>query len=375
MPLAIFLCLFLFTLPVANGDVKCEGQNCRPRPTQATLQPPTVISPQRPVTLLPPSTPGTPHTTPANLTTPTPANHTTPTPANHTTLTPANHTTHTPANHTTATPTNHTTATPTNHTTATPANHTTATPANHTTATPANHTTATPANHTTATPANHTTHAVLPTSVHPTAPPVLESGSYNVTGNKEVCAMAHLKLQVRVQYQTAKKKMCWGLFFVEPKKTSSSGSCGPDYINMTLTFPEGFLMFGFKKNTTKQTFYLKEIQSKLRYKFPGTTATSVYTGKNSSVMMLQTHIGYSYRCSKESVMAKSNFWVDLVDEQIQAFKFFKNGQFGAAEDCPADKRVPVVAIVVVVILIVLIIVVLLAYLIGRKRHPAGYQSI
>ncbi|XP_078064304.1 lysosome-associated membrane glycoprotein 1-like [Mustelus asterias] len=90
---------------------------------------------------------------------------------------------------------------------------------------------------------------------------------------------------------------------------------------------------------------------------------------------MQTQLGHSYRCSNQSVEAKSTFRVDLVDQQIQVFKFAKNQQFGSAEFCFQDRKLPVVAIVVVVVLIVLIIVVVLAYLIGRRRTPAGYQSI
>ncbi|XP_067880090.1 macrosialin-like isoform X2 [Heterodontus francisci] len=392
------LWLFLMAIPSANSDVQCEGLNCPPRPTPVTLLPATTVSPKRPVTLLPASTPATRHTTPANHTTAAPANHTTAAPANHTTAAPANHTTaapanhttaapanhttaapanHTtaaPANHTTAAPANHTTAAPANHTTAAPANHTTAAPANHTTAAPANHTTAAPANHTTAAPANHTTHSVLTTTMHPTSPPELQKGNYKVTNNKTVCAMAALKLQLRVQYKTKKKETAWGVFFIQPNKTKTSGSCGTYFVNMTLTFPEGFLTFGFKMNSKQQTFYLNEIRSELMYQFPGTTA-SQYSARNSSMVMLQTHLGHSFLCSNQSVKAESTFWVDLVDEQIQAFNISRNQQFGSAEVCPEDKRLPIVAIVVAVVLVLLIVIVLLAYLIGRRRNPAGYESI
>ncbi|XP_067828381.1 macrosialin-like isoform X2 [Heptranchias perlo] len=316
----LFLCLFLIIFPVANCDVQCEGTNCRLRPV--TLLPATTVTAPTPVTLLPASTPTSPHT----------ANHTTVPPSNHTTI-PVTHST-IPANHTTIPPANHTTIPPANHTTIPPANHTTIPPANHTTIPPANHTTIPPANHTTIPPANHTTHSVHTTPVHPTLPPVLQEGKYKVTDNKTVCAMASLKLQLRVQYKTEKKgkKGMWGVFMIQPLLTNSSGSCGTDTVNMTLTFPEGSLTFGFKVNSKQHSFYLREIQSELKYKFPGTSGPSRYTARNSSLQTLDTHLGHSFRCKNQSVKVTSSFWVDMVDEQIQAFNFSKNQEFGPGKN-------------------------------------------
>uniref|UniRef100_UPI00398EB574 macrosialin-like n=1 Tax=Pristiophorus japonicus TaxID=55135 RepID=UPI00398EB574 len=372
---AIIFCVFLMTISAANSDEKCEGVNCPPR--LVTLQPATAVSPKKPATLLPASTPRTTTHTPttANHTTHAPANHTTHAPANHTTHAPANHTTHAPANHTTHVPANHTTHAPANHTTHAPANHTTHAPANHTTHAPANHTTHAPANHTTVAPANHTTHPVPPTTLHPTFQPEPQKGLYKVTDNKTTCAMAALKLQFRIQYQTVKKEKAWGDFYIQPSRTTTSGSCGPHSVNMTLAFPEGFLTFGFRMNSKDKTFYLSEIRSHLMYKFPGTSEPSQYTARNDSVSMLRTNLGHSFQCSNQSVKASAGFWVDLMDQQVQAFDIPKNQDFGSAEICPEDRRVPIVAIVVAVVLIVLILIVLVAYLIGRKRNQAGYQSI
>ncbi|XP_072447765.1 macrosialin-like [Chiloscyllium punctatum] len=384
-PSSLLFWVLLGCTSAVNGNTKCNGSNC-PRPV--TLLFPTVVSPKTPATLVPPTVIGpvttTNHTThaPANHTTQAPANHTTHAPANHTTHAPANHTTHAPANHTTHAPANHTTHAPANHTTHAPANHTTHAPANHTTHAPANHTTHSPANHTTHAPANHTTHspashttrAVLPTSVSPSPSPEIAVGRYNVTNNKTVCAMAKLGIQFRVQYQTAKKHAAWGVFFIEPNRTQAAGICSTGSVVMNLTFPEGFLTFTFKKDSKQRTFYLSGVHSELTYRFPGAAGASRYTAHNYSLTMLQAHLGHSYSCSNQSVRASSTYWVDLEDQQVQVFNIAKDHQFGAAELCPQDKKLPVVIIVVVVILVILILVIV-AYLIGRKRHPAGYQSI
>ncbi|XP_043540913.1 macrosialin-like, partial [Chiloscyllium plagiosum] len=223
-----------------NGNTKCKGSNC---PGPATLLPPTVVSANTPATLVPPTAIGP--------------------------VTTTNHTTHPPANHTTHPPANHTTHPPANHTTHPPGNHTTHSPGNHTTHSPGNHTTHSPGNHTTHSPGNHTTRAVLPTSVSPSPSPERAVGRYNVTNNKTVCAMAKLGIQFRVQYQTAKKHTAWGVFFIEPNRTVATGTCSTGSVIMNLTFPEGFLIFTFKKDSKQRTFYLSGVHSELTYRFPG----------------------------------------------------------------------------------------------------------
>ncbi|XP_072903797.1 uncharacterized protein [Hemitrygon akajei] len=246
------LSLLIASVSLGRSDPLCEGSNCRP--TLGTLIPATSVLPPTPGSLIPGTTPH--QTTP----TPTPTKHTThsPTPTKHTTHspTPTKHTTHTPtpANHTTHTPTpaNHTTHTPT------PANHTThtPTPANHTTHTP------TPANHTS--PTNHTTHSV-PT---PTGPPVLTKGTYKVSNDKMICALATLKIELRVEYKTGR----WGTFFIQPNHTKASGACEKNTVNMTLTFPQGFLTFGFQKDKKDRSYHLHQIKTQLTYKFPGSAS-------------------------------------------------------------------------------------------------------
>ncbi|XP_059831307.1 macrosialin [Hypanus sabinus] len=336
------LSLLIASVSLGRSDPLCEGTNCRP--TLGTLIPATSVLPPTPGSLSPGIT--TNQTTP----TPTTTKHTTHSP------TPTKHTTHSP------TPTNHTTHTPT------PANHTTHTPtsANHTTHTPtqANHTS--PTNHTTPIPTNHTTHSV-PT---PTGPPVLTKGTYKVSNDKMICALATLKIELRVEYETGR----WGTFFIQPNHTKASGACEKDTVSMTLTYPQGFLTFGFKKDKDR-SYHLHQIETQLTYKFPGSTRSMKFTANNTALVVMETALGHCSRCSNLSLEAGHSFWVDLVDQEVQVFEVPRTQTFGPADVCPRDHKLPVVAIVVVVLLLLLIIIIVIVYLIHRKRSPAGYQSL
>ncbi|XP_054851153.1 macrosialin isoform X2 [Eublepharis macularius] len=171
---------------------------------------------------------------------------------------------------------NHTTRSPTNHTTV-PANHTTPHPTNHTTpfhtAAPINHTTMNyttsphPTNHTTP-PANHTT------TPWPTDTPFVAVGNYTVKNGSTACLRLEAGLQVQVQYTSKAKQKLWGAFAVQPIRTNASGDCSSEVATLKLQFPEGFLIFIFKKNQTTRTSYLNRVQANLTYQFRQATGCS-----------------------------------------------------------------------------------------------------
>ncbi|XP_072114645.1 macrosialin-like [Mobula birostris] len=231
--------------------------------------------------------------------------------------------------------------------------------------TPGNHTS--PTNHTTPIPTNHTTHSV-PT---PTATPVLRKGTYKVANKKMICALATLEIELRVEYETGR----WGTFFIQPNDTKASGACGKNTVNMTLTFPQGFLTFGFQKDTKGKSYHLHQIKTQLTYKFPGAAVSTKFVANNAALMVMETALGHCSRCSNLSLEAGRTFWVDLVDQEVQVFEVPRTQTFGPADVCPQDHKLPVVAIVVVVLLLLLIIIIIIIYLICRKRSPAGYQSL
>nr|XP_033778955.1 macrosialin isoform X2 [Geotrypetes seraphini] len=332
----LLLCILIQTgLSSAQMD-----QQCCPHKKSATLIPAFTITP----------------TTSALIT-----NHTTVHPTTH-------HTSAPPTNHTTAPPTNHTTAPPTNHTTAPPTNHTTAPPTNHTTAPPTNHTTAPPTNHTTAPPANHTTASPTSTPAPTTNPNV---GDYNVSTGSDTCLRVIMGIKLRVQYNTTSQ---WGTFVVPvPPLTTASGNCTNQTATLRLSFPEGYLLFTFQKNTTRKVFYLSRVQISLDYSFSETSNTHI-NAENSSLQEYETPLGRSYTCKDTKINVSKIVIFEAIQEQVQAFSLNK-GQFGEANQCTADTVNMVLPIAISVILIVLIAVVIIAYLVSRKRARSGYQTL
>ncbi|KAJ7313272.1 hypothetical protein JRQ81_004556 [Phrynocephalus forsythii] len=396
--------------PPSSGGGFSEAPLCPHRKKSATLVPSftkTTMTPPHPTT-----TPHhvTNHTTPHPNTTAHPQKHTTthhhhhphtttPTahPHNHTTA-PHPHTTTTatphPHNHTTA-PHPHTTTTatprPHNHTTA-PHPHTTTTatprPHNHTTA-PHPHTTTTatphPHNRTTLHPHNYTTtqHAnatTAPATSHPptTTPlptqlPFVSVMTYVVENGSVVCLRAQMALELQVRYTNRAKQQLWGMFAVQPNHTRVSGSCSDKTVILELQFPQGFLLFTFQKNETQNKFYLSRIKANLTYQFQQATESS-FRVDNASLHELEARLGHSYQCLNRSLAVSDSFLLNVRNERIQAFEL-KNGDFGDADICPEQRRSSVVPIVVGVLLGLLILIVVIAFLVGRRRAHAGYQTL
>ncbi|XP_048372388.1 macrosialin [Sphaerodactylus townsendi] len=344
------------------GALPCSGTD---------LPDPRCPRKKKAATLVPSFTKTTPHATTHHLkTTPHPTTH----PANHTTV-PANHTTPHPTNHTipfhTTAPVNHTTAHPTNHTTAHPTNHTipfhTTTPISNTTAHPANHTTA--HHH-----ANHTTPpAVVTTAPLPTDTPLVAVGNYMVKNGSTPCLRLEAGLQFRVTYTSKTKHQLWGTFALQPNHTNASGSCSGEAATIKLRFPEGFLIFIFKKNETEKTSYLTRVQANLTYQFLQATETS-FGADSSSLREFETSLGHSYQCQNRTLTLADGFQLQVLKERVQAFEL-QGGEFGEAEVCTEQRRSPVVVIIVVVVLVLLIVIVLVAYAVGRRRSQVGYQTL
>lgn len=124
---------------------------------------------------------------------------------------------------------------------------------------------------------------------------------------------------------------------------------------------------------------------------------------NSSLDYLRGTVGYSYFCRDEQTLNVVQNWsINTFQLQVQPFAV-KGDQFGAgkhfclvecdqnissppcpfsrvlfclsAEECQLDEDDMLIPIVVGAALAGLVVIVLLAYLIGRKRSHAGYQSI
>ncbi|XP_034712706.1 macrosialin isoform X1 [Etheostoma cragini] len=322
--------------------------------------------------------PPPPTTKSKTLTTTTPTT-TTPTTTTHkpTTHKPTTHkpTTHKPTTHkpTTHKPTTHkpTTHKPTTHkpTTHKPTTHkpTTHKPTTHkpTTQKP---TTQKP---TTQKPTTQKPTTTKPTPPQPTPPTNLTVGNYTVMANKTaVCVMAHMALQIRLA--TPKSN---GTFIVQPKSTHAVGSCEATKANLTLEFPQGFITFMFNKSIEKNTVYVDAVSFSLNYPLDKKVANGPpYTANNKSMNLFAAKIGHSYSCKSEALYMGDGMYLDVNQDQMQAFNLNKN-EFGKPDSCAADKPDYRVAIAVGVTLLVLIIIVVVVYLLGRRKRANGYQSL
>ncbi|XP_060111907.1 macrosialin [Heteronotia binoei] len=376
----------LLQRPGPPGDSLCSGiepadPSCPRRKKAATLLPSftkttTPSTTRHPKTTHHPTTHAANHTTlPANHTTHHPTNRTTPF---HTTSRPANHTTHHPTNrttpfHTTSRPANHTTHHPTNRTTPF---HTTSRPANHTTHHPTNHTTSVlttrPVNHTT--PHPPTPHpSIVTTAPWPTDSPLVAVGDYVVRNGSAACMRLVAGLQLQVQYTSKAKQLLWGMFAVQPNHTNTSGGCSSQEATLRLRFPEGSLVFVFKKNETRGTSYLSRVQANLTYQFMQATEMS-FGADASSLQEFEASLGHSYQCRNRTLTLAGDFRLHVLNEQVQAFEL-QGGKFGEAEVCKEQRRSLLVPIVVIVIIVLLIVIVLVAYAVGRRRSHVGYETL
>ncbi|KAM7380359.1 hypothetical protein PAMP_003661 [Pampus punctatissimus] len=160
---------------------------------------------------------------------------------------------------------------------------------------------------------------------------------------------------------------------IQPNLTKSSGSCGPDFASLQLTTDaeKTNLTFFFTLNTTSNKYRLSGVS--LSAILPN--VKEPFSAHNSSLDYLQGTLGYSYMCREEQTLdVAQNLSINTFQVQVQPFGL-AGDQFGAAEECQLDEDDMLIPIIVGAALAGLVLIVLVAYLIGRKRSHAGYQTI
>lgn len=209
-----------------------------------------------------------------------------------------------------------------------------------------------------------------PTS--PSPPSVPERGSYNVTNNSTACLLARLGLQLNITYPSRSQgKDVQDIINLQPNLTTTSGSCEADTSTLILMEENTNLTFHFVLNSTTNKYHLGGLD--LSITLPD--MAKPFTVSNHSLVYLQGSLGYSYMCHQELILpVGQNFFLNIFHLQVQPFGVSEN-TFGAAEDCALDKDDMLIPIAVGAALAGLVLIVLLAYLIGRKRSHAGYQTI
>lgn len=210
-----------------------------------------------------------------------------------------------------------------------------------------------------------------PSPVPPPAAP--ERGNYTITnGNGTVCLLALMGLQLNVtHFSKSRNQTVNEVVNLQPNRTTASGSCGVPVATLTLAEDLTNLTFTFTLNSTTQKFHLSAVSVSAFW----SDMTDRFVASNSSLDYLQCSVGRSYMCSTEQMLGVvPTFSINTFRLQLQPFNVTAN-KFSAAEECRVDRENMLIPIIVGAALAGLVLIVLIAYLIGRKRTHAGYQTI
>ncbi|XP_037673485.1 lysosome-associated membrane glycoprotein 1-like isoform X1 [Choloepus didactylus] len=162
------------------------------------------------------------------------------------------------------------------------------------------------------------------------------------------------------------------VFNINPNKTAVSGNCSSHLVTLELRSENVILVFSFGMNASSNRFFLQGIQ--LNTTLPD-ARDPTFKASNDSLRALQATIGNSYKCNaEENVQVTKTFSVNIFKVWVQAFKL-EGDKFGSVEECQLDENNMLIPIAVGGALAGLVLIVLIAYLIGRKRSHAGYQTI
>lgn len=216
------------------------------------------------------------------------------------------------------------------------------------------------------------------TTVVPTAPTTLPSptttpaqkekpeiGSYSVNNSNGTCLLATMGLQLNV---TQDKVVT--VINIKPNTTDFTGSCNSQTALLRLNSSNiNYLDFVFAvKNENR--FYLKEVNVSM-YLVNG----SVFSTANNNLSYWDAPLGSSYMCNKEQTISVSGaFQINTFYLRVQPFNVIE-GKYSTAQECSLDDDTILIPIIVGAGLSGLIIVIVIAYLIGRRKSYAGYQTL
>ncbi|XP_070818695.1 lysosome-associated membrane glycoprotein 1a [Chaetodon trifascialis] len=208
----------------------------------------------------------------------------------------------------------------------------------------------------------------------PTPPGTPERGTYSVkNSNGTTCLLAQMGLQLNVSYfSRSQNKTIQDLVNLTPSQTNSSGSCEASSATLSLTQEQTTMLnFTFTLNSTSNKYHLSAITLLANW----SDMSVALLASNTSLNYLRGSLGRSYMCNAEQVLAVvPAFSLNTFRLQIQPFAVTTN-QFATAEECQMDQDQMLIPIIVGAALAGLVLIVLIAYLIGRKRSHAGYQTI
>uniref|UniRef100_H3AAU0 Lysosome-associated membrane glycoprotein 1 n=1 Tax=Latimeria chalumnae TaxID=7897 RepID=H3AAU0_LATCH len=199
-----------------------------------------------------------------------------------------------------------------------------------------------------------------------------ETFDYNVTGSDGICLLAKMGLQLNITYKTNESQRTSTVFNIKPNFTTT-GICGNNSAVLIVTDKDTVLSFFFALNTCEQVYHCSAL--KLPSSWSQWNFISNFSVHNDSLGYMRASLGKSYMCnSEQKIQVAMNFSINAFNVRIQAFKI-DGDKFGIAEECQQDEDNMLIPIIVGAALAGLVLIVLIAYLIGRKRSHAGYQTI
>nr|XP_048295256.1 lysosome-associated membrane glycoprotein 2 isoform X2 [Myodes glareolus] len=218
---------------------------------------------------------------------------------------------------------------------------------------------------TTVAPVIHTTVPSPTATPTPTPTPTPKVGNYSVTNGNATCLLATMGLQLNI----TEEKVPF-IFNINPTTTNFTGSCHPQTAQLRLNNSQiKYLDFIFAVKSENR-FYLKEVNVSM-YLPDG----SVFSVANNNLSFWDAPLGSSYMCNKEQVMSVSRtFQINTFNLKVQPFNVTK-GKYSTAQECSLDDDTILIPIIVGAGLSGLIIVIVIAYLIGRRKSYAGYQTL
>lgn len=220
---------------------------------------------------------------------------------------------------------------------------------------------------TTVAPTIHTTVPLPTTTLTPTSIPVPTPtvGNYTISNGNATCLLATMGLQLNI----TEEKVPF-IFNINPATTNFTGSCQPQTAQLRLNNSQiKYLDFIFAVKNEKR-FYLKEVNVNM-YLANG----SAFHVSNNNLSFWDAPLGSSYMCNKEQVVSVSRtFQINTFNLKVQPFNVTK-GEYSTAQECSLDDDTILIPIIVGAGLSGLIIVIVIAYLIGRRKTYAGYQTL
>ncbi|XP_072914205.1 lysosome-associated membrane glycoprotein 2 isoform X1 [Hemitrygon akajei] len=209
-----------------------------------------------------------------------------------------------------------------------------------------------------------TTSTMTPTTLPPSLPTV---GNYTLKNGSNVCLLAHMALQLNL---TDKDDNQTQVINIDSNSTAS-GHCGEQDAALLLEDINTTILFHFIVEQSK--FFLKEVKANRSLVVNGSTTILQYS--NSSLRYWQASVGSSYMCQREQrLRVTDQLVINAFKVWIQPFDL-KSGVFSRAEECSLDDDSILIPIIVGASLAVLIVIVIIAYVVGRRKSYAGYQTL